>query len=56
MYRFPPEERTGNCPVWLEYDLKVLEVTSMMEARMWWERYSCLGWRSLRKSLCDQVE
>ena len=37
MYWFPHEERTGNHPVWSEYDLEVLELTSMMAERMLWE-------------------
>ena len=50
MYWFPREERNGNRPVWLEYDLAVLELTSMMAARMLWEHCSCLGWMLPRKS------
>ena len=50
MYWFPHEDSTGNCPVWLEYDLEVLELTPIMEASMWWERCSCWGWMSSRKS------
>ena len=38
MYWFPREESTGNRPVWLEYDLAVLELTSMMAEKMLWER------------------
>ena len=47
---FQCEDRTGNFPVWSEYDLVVLELTSMMEARILWERCSFLGWMSSNKS------
>ena len=50
MHYFPREERTGNHPVWSEYDLAVLKLTTIMAERMLWERCSCLGWMSLRKS------
>ena len=40
---FSREERTGNFPIWLEYDLAVLELTSMMTTGMLWERCCCLG-------------
>ena len=50
MYWFLHEERTGNCPVFSEYDLAVLELTLMMAARMLWECCYCLGWTSFRKS------
>ena len=56
MYWLSREERTGNRPIWLEYDLEVLELTLMMAARMWWELCSCLGWMAPRKYCCDQVE
>ena len=44
MYWFPREENIGNRPVWSKYDLAVLELTSMMSARILWERCSFLGW------------
>ena len=50
MYWFPREARTMNRLVWSDYDLAVLELTLIMEARMLLERYYCLGWTSSRKA------
>ena len=50
MYWFPRKERTGNRPVWSEYDLEVLELTYMIAARMLYECCYCLGCMFLKKS------